>query len=717
MKKILLSLLLLVGAVSVHATKLFPSGFGDLAGNAQWDSENSILTWTGSWSNSVGVQGLSGDLSAYTSLNFTAEDVEWDETDKYGYRVLVYANGDLQNAASIITLGGYGARSLTWEELGLNADQVKNINRICFAGWGNKGKVKITNVYLYKPFELEFDDTGKAYIYPSDFTANGDVTVDETTGLITITGSGTIKIEFDSPVDFSSVTSISTGAARNLNESCNIIRSDGTKVNDTGWWNSAYNITGLNTGWDDLGSIASITYNYEQPGEVTIEKITITANLITATNGHETNLTAALFHGWSGPGADATIEQENVYGACVLNEASGLPYGDGNVYFKNYADLSKYDKLIVTVASGAPRFCFNRLTDGGQDSPDEASSNMMDINANNGAITWAKERYQTIEGNVYTIDLAKMVADRGFAHLHCIKGANYGNPVVTSMILYKNEAEFDYNIQGSGLVKPSVVDALADENANLYNATGVTGAVKLEAANPNAVILANRADVTGTNVIVDGTCADFAIVDNKPYKYAESFTAASAKQTVTMSAAGFSTTVVPFDAAVPSGLKAYNLVAISGNNITGEEVTSVKAGHPVLLEGAAGTYTFEASDVSVAGSADAVQNGLLTASYAGTEATNGGYVLQSQDGKVAFFTFEGTRTMKPFRAYIPANVNSAAKSLNIVLDESTGITAHNDSNATAIIRYNAAGQKLAGVQKGLNIVKMSNGEVKKVFVK
>ena len=382
MKKLLLSLLLLVGAVSVHATKLYPTGFGDATPNAEWDSKTSVLTWKDDSNNFVVAQGLSGDLSQFATLNFTAEFEEgWDENLKNGYRLLVYANGNLSTAVVNKPFDDYGTSSFTWEELGLSADQVKNINRICFAGTNSakNGQVKIINVYLEKPFSFEFNDEGKAYLYPSDFIVSGGVSVDEMNGLITITGEGSIKIEFDSPVDFSSVTSISTGAARNLNETCTIKRSDDSVVNT--WWNSAYNITGLNTGWDNLGSISSITYNYSQPGEVKIEKITITANLLTATDGHETNLTAALFHGWSGPGADATIAQEIVGGACVLNQATDLPYGDGNVYFKNYADLSKYDKLIVTVASGAPRFCFNRLTDGGQDSPDEASSNMMDINA------------------------------------------------------------------------------------------------------------------------------------------------------------------------------------------------------------------------------------------------------------------------------------------------------------------------------------------------
>jgi glucuronoarabinoxylan endo-1,4-beta-xylanase len=231
------------------------------------------------------------------------------------------------------------------------------------------------------------------------------------------------------------------------------------------------------------------------------------------------------------------------------------------------------------------------------------------------------------------------------------------------------------------------------------------------------VIIANRADVTGTNVVVDGTCADFAIVDNKPYKYNGAFSAASAKQTVTVSAAGFSTTVVPFNAAVPEGLKAYNVEAINADNtIAVEEVTSVEAGKPVLLEGE-GTFTFEASGASVAASAGALSNGILTASYAGLDVTGGGYVLQNQEEGVAFYKFEGARSMKPFRAYIPATGASGAKTLNIGIGESTGVMALNHADATTAVRYNAAGQKLNGMQKGLNIVKMSNGEVKKVFVK
>ena len=576
-------------------------------------------------------------------------------------------------------------------------------------------------MYLEKPFSLDFDDAGIATIDFTDLVLSSDLKVNPIAKTITSDGGGSFSVDLPSEgIYLTMVTRLTLEyEGTDIVDNLEITDAINGNINPdyTNFYSSRYNLD-FSKYAANAGQINTIKWNCNSTGgTMTLKSIKLTANVITATNGHETNLTAALFHGWSAPGADATIEKENVNGACVLNQASSLPYGDASVGMLNYADISDFDKLIVTVASGTPRFCFNRMTANGQDNADESLSNMMDINDNQNAFTWAKESYQTIEGNVYTIDLAKMVKDKGFAHLNCIKGAYWGSPVVTSMILYKNEAEFDYNIQGSGLVKQSVVDALADGNANLYDATGVTGAVELVAANPNAVILANDPAVTGTNVVVDGTCADFAIVDNKPYKYNGAFSAASAKQTVTVSAAGFSTTVVPFNAAVPSGLKAYNVEAINADNtIAVEEVTSVVAGKPVLLEGE-GTFTFEASGASVAASAGALSNGILTASYAGLDVTGGGYVLQNQEEGVAFYKFEGARSMKPFRAYIPATGASGAKTLNIGIGESTGIMALNHADATTVVRYNAAGQKLNGMQKGLNIVKMSNGEVKKVFVK
>ncbi|MDE6013102.1 MAG: hypothetical protein K2G91_10300, partial [Prevotella sp.] len=135
-------------------------------------------------------------------------------------------------------------------------------------------------------------------------------------------------------------------------------------------------------------------------------------------------------------------EGEAANGAYSLFEASGLPYGDGNVGELLWADLTAYDKLIITtVGETKPRLCMNRLAAGGQQAATKEESKMLDINPNN-EYTWSTEAYQTIDGNVYTIDLKKIVEDYTFARLHSIKAQGYGATVfVTGMYLYKATEE------------------------------------------------------------------------------------------------------------------------------------------------------------------------------------------------------------------------------------------------------------------------------------
>jgi hypothetical protein len=149
-----------------------------------------------------------------------------------------------------------------------------------------------------------------------------------------------------------------------------------------------------------------------------------------------TQLTAADFKHYESLAAPG----EGAATGCAyeLNAASGLPYGDGNVGELNWADLAGYDKLVV-ITSGdiKPRFCMNRLEANGQQAETQADSKMLDINPNN-AFTWSTEKYQTIDGNIFSIDLKKIVADYGFARLHSIKKQGWGaGVVVTDLLLYK----------------------------------------------------------------------------------------------------------------------------------------------------------------------------------------------------------------------------------------------------------------------------------------
>lgn len=154
-----------------------------------------------------------------------------------------------------------------------------------------------------------------------------------------------------------------------------------------------------------------------------------------------------------------------------LFKSTGLAYGDGNVSELMWADLTDYDSFIVTVAQGEPRFCMNRLVKDGQQGPTQAKSEMLDINPNTGDL-WSTEAYQTIseDKTVFTIDLKKIVDGTedlegyGFARLHSIKGAHWGNVFVTGMYLY-NEPKAD---------DPTAVNAINSVNASsvIYNVYG-----------------------------------------------------------------------------------------------------------------------------------------------------------------------------------------------------------------------------------------------------
>jgi len=157
--------------------------------------------------------------------------------------------------------------------------------------------------------------------------------------------------------------------------------------------------------------------------------------MLGATNvmaGEIISLQEVPFCTWDGWGADAksTGDAECPF---IIGESTGLPYGDSGV--NNYADLSNYSKLIVTATEGTPRLLFNRDTDNGQCSATESESHLID-NTNSGCMTWAA-KYFVQDGNTWTVDLKQMTKDKGFAHLHAIKGANWANVTIASMELEK----------------------------------------------------------------------------------------------------------------------------------------------------------------------------------------------------------------------------------------------------------------------------------------
>ena len=150
----------------------------------------------------------------------------------------------------------------------------------------------------------------------------------------------------------------------------------------------------------------------------------------TASAQNRISLQEVPFCSYSGWGMDAQ-KTGDAECAWVVGEATGQPYGDGGVI--NRADLSQYSKLIIVATAGTPRIMMNRDKEEGQWNATESESHLIEYPKDGG---WSQKYFTketTEEGDVYTVDIKQIVKDKGFCHLHAIKGANWQNVTVTSM--------------------------------------------------------------------------------------------------------------------------------------------------------------------------------------------------------------------------------------------------------------------------------------------
>lgn len=237
-------------------------------------------------------------------------------------------------------------------------------------------------------------------------------------------------------------------------------------------------------------------------GQTALDATDATAESLTAATTAITNAVAGLklkagytvmtkdmFKTWTGhDAAEGTVNTGCAYN---LNTSTDMPFGLSTVNWLNYANLSEYSTLSVIASAGAPRFCFNRIVDGGQDDDNEDNSKMIDIPNRN----WGTTAYRTVEGNVHTIDLAKMTSDKGFADLHCIKCANYVNVTVSDMLLYRT-----LTVSAAGMASFGSSDKTADLSGAtaVYAAKYENGYVKLTAVESKKV-------PAGVGVLVEGS--------------------------------------------------------------------------------------------------------------------------------------------------------------------------------------------------------------------
>lgn len=199
-----------------------------------------------------------------------------------------------------------------------------------------------------------------------------------------------------------------------------------------------------------------------------------------------------------------------------------------------------------------------------------------------------------------------------------------------------------------------------------------------------------------------GQEGDHLYVDDVELLYETEYDEAS----IVMTDAKYATFCAPFDVNVPYGMTAYTVEDTKADNQTldlNEVSGTIPANTPVILSGNT-AKSLTAYGVAAPATAEA---GMLTGVYENTEAPVGSYVLQNVGGVLGFYQVAAGKqpTIKANRCYLTAPVYST-KAFFFNEDDATAINEVQGSKSDIQngVIFNAAGQRINKMQKGINIV-------------
>ncbi|MBR4590074.1 MAG: hypothetical protein IKO36_05345 [Bacteroidaceae bacterium] len=696
-------------AGEVHADLTTYKSKGSNIDISDWENKQ-ILTWTGGTDNMIRLSGLTlGDLSDYSQLVVKSSDAGTDgsQSAATGFRILIYHGSENVQ----IEVNSLGTETYNLSELGID---ITNVTDICVAGirYNPGGSVKIDDVYLVESEPQQEHATlkdAKSYA--------GNVTQSDWTekSILTWTGSWSNAIELKGlPIgdlsEYTQLVAVSSSA-----------NGEGSKANASNYRIIMYFSNGksqetiyvdeLGTYVYDLSKLGDKIFYVTQicvsgahnigEGSVKIDDVyLVKANKIYAEQAGSTTLDETLFKNHNGDGEVTGNAGENNIGKSV----SGLIYGDTNVHYLNYADLSEYDYMMV---EGDPnnrvRIVANRLSD-----PDN-KGNLAEFTYTIGSTGILKIDLHEF----FTIATVQEGVSRDFFHLNSIKTPWNETSTVNSIKLYKNDTPVAYTLKGAGNFDASVANALNDPTAEYYDAEYLKSAITLNPANPNALIYARENVVTrenNANIVVNNECSNLMLVDKKPFSLQKTLTLGNpARFTMVMSSAGMATIVLPFDAILPSGVSAYKIVNTNEEMALTEECDAIQKNQPVLIVGGEGEYTFYGlqEDTELPATTGDLTSGLLVGTYKDIEVPDGCYLLQNHSGEVGFYYVNNDISsfgLKPFHAYLYQPLMSA-KSIKILIDDSAnGVNSVKSVSNAPKAAFNIAGQEVSPNAKGFVIV-------------
>ncbi len=398
--------------------------------------------------------------------------------------------------------------------------------------------------------------------------------------------------------------------------------------------------------------------------------------------------------------------------------SNGLTQGNGT---RNLAilDLKAGDAVVVVTAS-----TISSLVNGVSTNDTYTGTCKFSVTAD-GAFGYAFDR------NTYTTSITVYrevdyndVASWDFTTASWAKESGFGTSTVTI-----NNQSCTYatgDLEGLALQGGSGTAWTVNSNGLTQgNGTRNLAILDLKAGDVVTVVTASTISslVNGTSIndTYTGTCK-FSVTADGAFgyafdrsKYTTSITVSRPYVEVSVGSTGYATFASSFPLDFTgSGLTAYIITGAEGTAVVKQEVTSVAANTPVLLEAAEGAYSV---DVTTSGtdysSTNCLKQGTGDIAYASGYSR---YVLGiSSSGEAEFQKLiEGSysATVPSTKAYLEFSDTNAPSAL-FIENEVTGITLYKSTASGEQNEiYNLAGQRIAQPHKGLYIV---NG--KKVLIK
>lgn len=330
-----------------------------------------------------------------------------------------------------------------------------------------------------------------------------------------------------------------------------------------------------------------------------------------------------------------------------------------------------------------------------------------------------------LDGNTLYISGTGDIADydESSSKLWSEKKDNISNVIIGEGITAIGKQNF-YDHNGlESVVLPSTLEKIGEQGLYVNNGNNETKPTFTFHSNPTMGTNALHENSTATLVLDDALSPFFEATSANTFNGGIQY-----KRTVS---ATNSTITLPFTPS--SGLencKFYKLYTESENKLVFEEVTNLEPNKPYIMVMTEPNEINFSTNESITIKANAKASETTIETTSGTWKMHGTYsTLVKNSGDNAYgFTGNtlkrntGNMTVKPFRAYFTMtskdNTTPAKDYLDVIFGgEVTGIERNEFSPEGITEIFSLDGKKHDCLQKGMNIVKMNNGSIKKIVIK